>query len=82
VALFQKLVDMPINGRPSLFRIDSVHQIVSLFPTLCGSINTKSMVFPKRYRTTMVTGVPNNKMPLMSLIFKNDPRSLAMRVTM
>jgi hypothetical protein len=25
VALFQKFVDTPVNGRPSLFRIDSVH---------------------------------------------------------
>jgi hypothetical protein len=29
VALFQEFVDTPVNGRPSLFRIDSVHQIVS-----------------------------------------------------
>jgi hypothetical protein len=27
VALFQKFIDTPINGRPSLFRIDSVHQM-------------------------------------------------------
>jgi hypothetical protein len=27
VALLQKFDDMPINGRPSLFRIDSVHQM-------------------------------------------------------
>jgi hypothetical protein len=27
VALFQKLVDTPVNGRPFLFRIDSVHQM-------------------------------------------------------
>jgi hypothetical protein len=27
LALFQKFVDAPINGRPSLFRIDSVHQM-------------------------------------------------------
>jgi hypothetical protein len=27
VALFQKFVDTPVNGRPSLFRIDSVHQM-------------------------------------------------------
>jgi hypothetical protein len=25
VALFQEFVDTPVNGRPSLFRIDSVH---------------------------------------------------------
>jgi hypothetical protein len=25
VAIFQELVDKPVNGRPSLFRIDSVH---------------------------------------------------------
>jgi hypothetical protein len=39
VALFQEFVDMPVNGRPSLFRIDSVHQIETS-PTLCWSINT------------------------------------------
>jgi hypothetical protein len=27
VALFQKFVDAPVNSRPSLFRIDSVHQM-------------------------------------------------------
>jgi hypothetical protein len=27
VAFIQKLVDTPVNGRPSLFRIDSVHQM-------------------------------------------------------
>jgi hypothetical protein len=27
VALFQELVDTPVNGRPSLFRIDSVHEM-------------------------------------------------------
>jgi hypothetical protein len=27
VTLFRKFVDTPVNGRPSLFRIDSVHQI-------------------------------------------------------
>jgi hypothetical protein len=27
VALFQEFVDTPLNGRPSLFRIDSVHQM-------------------------------------------------------
>jgi hypothetical protein len=27
VALFQKFVDILINGRPSFFRIDSVHQM-------------------------------------------------------
>jgi hypothetical protein len=27
VVLFQKLVDSPINSRPSLFLIDSVHQV-------------------------------------------------------
>jgi hypothetical protein len=27
VALFQIFVDTPVNGRPSLFRIDSAHQI-------------------------------------------------------
>jgi hypothetical protein len=27
VALFQKFVDTPVNGRPSLFRIDSVNQM-------------------------------------------------------
>jgi hypothetical protein len=27
VALFQEFVDTPVNGRPSLFGIDSVHQI-------------------------------------------------------
>jgi hypothetical protein len=27
MALFQKFVDTPVNGRPSLFRIDSVYQM-------------------------------------------------------
>jgi hypothetical protein len=27
VALFQELVDTPVNGRVSLFRIDNVHQM-------------------------------------------------------
>jgi hypothetical protein len=27
VALYQKIVDTPVNGRPSLFNIDSVHQM-------------------------------------------------------
>jgi hypothetical protein len=27
VALFQEFVDTPVNGCPSLFRIDSVHQM-------------------------------------------------------
>jgi hypothetical protein len=27
VALFQEFVDTPVNGRLSLFRIDSVHQM-------------------------------------------------------
>jgi hypothetical protein len=27
VALFQEFVDTPVNGRTSLFRIDSVHQM-------------------------------------------------------
>jgi hypothetical protein len=27
VALFQKFVDTLVNGRPSLFRIDSIHQM-------------------------------------------------------
>jgi hypothetical protein len=27
VALFQEFVDTPVNGRPSLFRIVSVHQM-------------------------------------------------------
>jgi hypothetical protein len=26
VALFQKIFDTPVNGRPSLFCMDSVHQ--------------------------------------------------------
>jgi hypothetical protein len=42
VALFQEFVDTPVNGRPSLFRIDSVQRL--LFPKLCWSINTKSIV--------------------------------------
>jgi hypothetical protein len=29
VAFFQEFVDTPVNGRPSLFRIDSVHQMES-----------------------------------------------------
>jgi hypothetical protein len=29
-ALFQIFVDTPVNGRPSLFRIDSVHQMETL----------------------------------------------------
>jgi hypothetical protein len=41
VALFQA-VDTPVNGHPSLFRIDSVRWRL-LFPTLCWSINTNSM---------------------------------------
>jgi hypothetical protein len=43
VALFQEFVDTPINGRPSLFRIDSVHQMATSLSTLCSSFNTKSM---------------------------------------
>jgi hypothetical protein len=27
VALFQEFVDRPVNGRPSLFRIDNAHQV-------------------------------------------------------
>jgi hypothetical protein len=27
VALFQEFVDTPVNGRPSLFHIDSVHKM-------------------------------------------------------
>jgi hypothetical protein len=27
--LFQKFDDTPVNGRPSLFRIDSVHQMLT-----------------------------------------------------
>jgi hypothetical protein len=42
-SLFRKIIDTLLNGRPSLFRIDSVHQRL-LFPTLCWSINTKSVV--------------------------------------
>jgi hypothetical protein len=35
VALFQEFVVMPVNGRPSLFRIDSVKQMeTSLFHAL------------------------------------------------
>jgi hypothetical protein len=45
VALFQKFVDTPLNGRPFLFRIDSVHQMEASLSTLCWSINTKSMVY-------------------------------------
>jgi hypothetical protein len=51
VALFQESVNTPLNGRPSLFRIDNVHQMETsfpflfffflfFFPTLCWSINT------------------------------------------
>jgi hypothetical protein len=32
VALFQEFVDTPVNGRPSLFLIESVRQIVFSFP--------------------------------------------------
>jgi hypothetical protein len=48
VALFQEFDDTPVNGRPSLFFTDSVHQIeTSLFrtdsvhqiETLCWAIN-------------------------------------------
>jgi hypothetical protein len=35
VALFHKFVDTPINGHPSLFRIDSVHHDFS-FPCFVG----------------------------------------------
>jgi hypothetical protein len=31
VALFQELIDTPVNGRPSLFRIDNVHQMETSF---------------------------------------------------
>jgi hypothetical protein len=30
VALFQEFVDTPVNGGPSLFRIDSVHQMETI----------------------------------------------------
>jgi hypothetical protein len=43
VALFQIFIATPAIGLPSLFRIDSVHQIVSSLSHACGSINTKSM---------------------------------------
>jgi hypothetical protein len=45
VALFQIFIDTLANDLPSLFRIDSVHQIVSSL-SQAGSINTKSMVKP------------------------------------
>jgi hypothetical protein len=44
VVFFQEFIDTPVNGRPSLFRIDSVHQMELLFPSLYWSINTKFMV--------------------------------------
>jgi hypothetical protein len=44
VVLFQEFVNTSLNGRPSLFCIDSVHMMeTSLSHAL--SINTKSMVF-------------------------------------
>jgi hypothetical protein len=36
-------INTPVNGRPSLFGIVSIRWRL-LFPTLCWSINTKSMV--------------------------------------
>jgi hypothetical protein len=37
MALFQIFVDTPVNGLPSLFRIDSVYQIVHFsFPRFVG----------------------------------------------
>jgi hypothetical protein len=41
VALFEEFVDTPVNDRPSIFRIDSVHHMET--STFCWSINTKSM---------------------------------------
>jgi hypothetical protein len=37
-----KIIDTPVNGRPSLFRVDSVHQMVTSL-SVCWSIDTKSM---------------------------------------
>jgi hypothetical protein len=42
VALFQEFVNMPVNGRPSLFRIDSIHLIATSL-SHAWSINIKSM---------------------------------------
>jgi hypothetical protein len=51
MALFQEFIDTPVNGRPSLFGIDSVHQMETSLSTLCWSINTKSMLFIMLDRT-------------------------------
>jgi hypothetical protein len=46
VALFEKFVDTPVNGRPSLFRIDSAHQMeTSLSHALLVYYNTKSAFY-------------------------------------
>jgi hypothetical protein len=39
---FQEFVDAPVNGRPSFFRTDSVHQMETSL-SHAWSINTKSM---------------------------------------
>jgi ABC-type microcin C transport system permease subunit YejB len=44
VALFQEFVDTQLNGRPSLFRIDSVHHMETSFFQALWPINTKYMV--------------------------------------
>jgi hypothetical protein len=41
---WSKIVVTPVNGRPSLFDIDSVHHWRLLISALCWSINTKSIV--------------------------------------
>jgi hypothetical protein len=43
VALSQ-IVDTPVNGRPSLFGIDSVHQMETSLSHTLFATNTKSMV--------------------------------------
>jgi hypothetical protein len=48
VALFQKFVDTPVYGRSSLSALTVSIRSRLLFPTLCGSINTKSMQITDR----------------------------------
>jgi hypothetical protein len=46
VALFQDIVDTPVNGRPSLFRIFSVYQMETSLSHVFWSINTIELAFP------------------------------------
>jgi hypothetical protein len=43
VTLFQNFGDMPVNGRPPLFRIASVHQMETSLSHALWSFNVKSM---------------------------------------